>query len=284
MMKKIALACLILLAAGCSSDPVSDSMLPENKIENKPPVQEAGKSEQPSATAAQSENAANNILDKLNSTLNAAIGSGDSERIRQASLEILSRDPKNIKALNALAVSYYKNQKPAAAILLLNKVLSQNPNSAEAYNNLGLVYLQKNEKRDAVESFRKALKLDPNNLPAAENLSAIYARAHDYDKVIYVLEGPVKNSTASVEAMNNYAIALSATGKTEEAAGVYAKVLERQADQQQAMLNYSILMIEQQQKYKEGLDLLGRLKFVGTDVESRQIIKDLESKAKAGLK
>lgn len=274
MMKKIIFLFLVLLIAGCSSDPVSDSMLPENKIENKAPVQDEAKGDE----------APTDAVAQASASLNTAIASGDSERIRQSSLEVLSRDPKDTKALNALAVSYYKSQKPAAAILLLNKVLSQNPNSAEAYNNLGLVYLQKKEKRDAVESFRKALKLDSGNLAAAENLSAIYAEAHDYDKVIYVLENLVKNSTASVEAMNNYAIALAATGKTDEAAASYAKILERQADQQQVMLNYSILLIDKQQKYKEGLDLLNRLKFVGTDVESRQIINDLESKAKAGLK
>jgi hypothetical protein len=50
------------------------------------------------------------------------------------------------------------------------------------------------------------------------------------------------------------------------------------------MLNLAAVYIEKLNKFDEGLDLINRLKFVGPDQEARQTIKELENKAKAGLK
>ena len=65
---------------------------------------------------------------------------------------------------------------------------------------------------------------------------------------------------------------------------IYEKVLKANPSSRDIMLNYSIFLIDQKQKYKQGLDLLNRLKFVGVQPEARNIIKDLENRAKAGLK
>ncbi len=97
------------------------------------------------------------------------------------------------------------------------------------------------------------------------------------------LDIAVKNGQRDFKVMNNYAIALSASGKTKEAADIYEKILKENPSQKDVMLNYAILLIEDLNKNKEGLDLLNRLKFVGTSPETRDIIKQLENKAKAGL-
>lgn len=218
------------------------------------------------------------------SELDRVIVEGDNEKIQKTSIELLQVNSKNYKALNSLAMCHYKKQQFEAAILLLNRALAVNPKSSEVYNNFGLIMFAKNEKKEAVNMFRKALQLNPENYLAAANLSSIYAKEKDYSKVIFSLEKFVKNGKANIFDLNNYAIALVATGKDKEAAEIYEEILKQSPEYKNAMLNYAILMIEKQDKYKEGLDLINRLKFVGADHEARQTIKDLEFKVKAGLK
>lgn len=222
--------------------------------------------------------------DAKQAELELAITSGDEDQIRKKSQELLQINSKHTKALNALALLHYKKQQYEAATLLLSKALSANPNASEVYNNFGLIELAKNNQKEAINMFRKALQVNPDNHFAAANVAAIYAREKDYSKVIFTLEKAVNNNKASANALNNYAIALVATGKPDAAENYYEKILKETPDNKNYILNFAILLIGKQAKYQEGLDLINRLKFVGTDNESRQVIKELEIKAKAGLK
>ncbi|MBC7742046.1 MAG: tetratricopeptide repeat protein [Bdellovibrionaceae bacterium] len=215
--------------------------------------------------------------------LNEAIRQQNDDQIQKACSEILTQNSKDTKALNALALVYYKKGRFEAAHYLLNKALSANPNSAEIYGNIGTVLLAKNERREAVKSFRKALQLNPDDAMVGANLGAIYVQEKDYTKALLALEVAVSKGMKDVKVLNNYAVALTAKGRTKEAADFYEKILKENPSQKEAMLNYSILLIEVMNKNKEGLDLLNRLKFVGPSAESRQVIKQLENKAKAAL-
>lgn len=217
-------------------------------------------------------------------SLNAAIASKNDERIKNASIEVLQNSPKDLKALNSLAMSYLQKGNSEAAIMLLNKMISIEPRSSSAHANLGLVYLGRSEKREAIEMFKKALEYDSDNHAAAANLGAIYVKEKDYNKAIIALEDTVESGKADESTMNNYAIALSATGKAKEAASIYEKLLNKNTSNKNAMLNLAIVYIDKLNKFDEGLDLINRLKFVGPDLDARQTIKELENKAKAGLK
>ena len=216
--------------------------------------------------------------------LNSAISSKNDERIKNASIEVLQNSPKDLKALNALAMSYLQKGNSEAAIMLLNKMISIESRSSSAHANLGLVYLGRNEKREAIEMFKKALEYDSDNHVAASNLGAIYVQAKDYNKALIALENTVDAGHADESTMSNYAIALSATGKAQDAANIYEKLLSKNNSNKNAMLNLAIVYIDKLNKFDEGLDLINRLKFVGPDLEARQTIKELENKAKAGLK
>lgn len=219
----------------------------------------------------------------LYDNLNQAVKQQNDEKIQKACSEILTQNSKDIKALNALAMVYYKKARFEAAQYLLNKAIAAEPKSSDLYGNLALVQLAKNERRDAIKSFRKALELNSQDALAGANLGAIYVQEKDFNKAILALEIPVKKGMKDHKILNNYAISLAANGKSKEASEIYQNILKDNPSHKEVMLNYSILLIEEMQKYKEGLDLLNRLKFVGTASESRQIIKDLEVKAKAGL-
>lgn len=217
------------------------------------------------------------------SPLNEAIKSQNDDAIQKAATEILAQNSKDLQALNALAMVNYKKARFESAEYLLGKALAAHPDSSEVYSNRGLVLLAQNERREAIRSFRKAIELNIHNGVAGANLGSLYIQDRDFNKAVLSLEIAVKNGQRDVKVMNNYAIALSATGKTKEAAEIYERLLKDNPSQKNVMLNYSILLIEQQQKYREGLDLLNRLKFVGSAPESRELIKDLENRAKAGL-
>ncbi len=216
--------------------------------------------------------------------LTEAVRLQNDEGISQATTEILTQNPKDLRALNALAMVYYKRGRFEAAEYLLNKAMAVDNDRAELYSNMGLIRMAQGEKREAIKAFRKGLEINNQDAVIGANLGSIYVKDKDYSKAELALEIPIRKGTKDVKTLNNYAIALTGTGKHDKALGIYEKLMKDNPGQRDIMLNYSILLIEHKQKYREGVDILNRLKFVGAPPEARNLIKDLESKAKAGLK
>lgn len=219
-----------------------------------------------------------------NERLTEAIRSQNDDSISQATTEILTQNPKDLRALNALAMVYYKRGRYEAAEYLINKAMTIDNNRAELYSNLGLVRMAQGEKREAIKAFRKGLELNNDDAVIGANLGSIYVKEKDYSKAELALEIPIRKGSKDLKTLNNYAIALTGVGKHDKALAIYEKLMKDNPGKSDIMLNYSILLIEHKQKYREGIDILNRLKFVGAPSESRNLIKDLESKAKAGLK
>ncbi|AZZ37673.1 adventurous gliding motility protein T [Bdellovibrio sp. qaytius] len=216
--------------------------------------------------------------------LTEAIRAQNDDAISQATTEILTQNPKDLRALNALAMVYYKRGRYEAAEYLINKAMVIDKNRAELYSNMGLIRMAQGEKREAIKAFRKGLELNNDDAVIGANLGSIYVKEKDYLKAELALEVPVRKGTKDMKTLNNYAIALTGTGKYDKALSIYETLMKDNPGQRDIMLNYSILLIDHKQKYREGIDVLNRLKFVGAPSESRNLIKDLESKAKAGLK
>lgn len=216
--------------------------------------------------------------------LTEAIRNQNDEAISQATTEILTSNPKDLRSLNALAMVYYKRSRYEAAEYLLNKAMAIDNNRAELYSNMGLIKMAQGEKREAIQAFRKGLTLNSQDPVIGANLGSIYVKEKDYSKAELALEIPYRKGTKDIKTLTNYAIALTGAGKANKAEEIYEKLMKDNPGKPDIMLNYSILLIDHKQKYREGLDILNRLKFVGAPSESKNLIKDLESKAKAGLK
>lgn len=219
-----------------------------------------------------------------NDRLTEAVRNQNDDAISQATTEILTSNPKDVRALNALAMVYYKRSRYEAAEYLLNKAMTIDNDRAELYSNMGLIKMAQGEKREAIQAFRKGLSLSSQDPVIGANLGSIYVKEKDYSKAELALEIPYRKGSKDIKTLTNYAIALTGTGKANKAEEIYEKLMKDNPGQRDIMLNYSILLIDHKQKYREGLDILNRLKFVGAPSESRNLIKDLESKAKAGLK
>lgn len=261
----------LMILGACSSQPINDDVLPESHVAGHPPA-----SSQPTSTESSSTDTA--------SALDAAYRADQTDELKLLSEKTLIQKPNDVKALAALGVAYYRKGQHGAAAALFSKVNAVTGGNSAAYNNLALLALAKNETSEALQLLRKARELEPDSYPVAANLGAIYASVGDYSKVIYSLENFVKKNQAEPSSLNHYALALVATGQESEAVKIYEKILDSQANHQPTLLNYSVLLIDRQAQYQKGLDLLGRLKFVGVQNDSAALIKDLENKAKAGLK
>lgn len=213
-----------------------------------------------------------------------AIKTQNDEQIFRVAGQLLTQNPNDIKAMNAMAMYYFKKGKVDASKYLLNKAITANPNAGEAYNNMGLIHLANNERRDAIKEFRKALDANANDGVAAANAGSIYVAEKDYNKAVSVLSVAYNGGIRDAKTMNNYAVSLTAVGKFDEANSIYQAAMKEQNNNRELLLNYAILLIDHMNKYKEGMDALNRLKFVGPPSESRNRIIALENKAKSGLK
>ena len=286
-MKKLILVLLQIGLVACSS--LSEQSTSTNgngnepmpEVENEAPTARQDKTGAP--TEVEERVAPVPIPSSMYTALNDAIKNQNDEAIQKFSTEILTQNPKDVRALNSMALVYYKKGRMDAAQFLFNKAIAANPTFSELHSNLGLVHLAKNERREALKSFRKALEINSRDYIAAANAGSIYAQEKDYNKAALALEIPIQRGTKDVKILNNYANALVATGRVKEAAEIFEKILKDNPSNREAMLNQAILLIENMQKNKEGLDLLNRLKFVGAPQDSRELIKSLENKAKAGL-
>lgn len=213
-----------------------------------------------------------------------AIKSQSDSQIQIYAQELIKQDGKNLRALNSLAVLHYKNGRYVAAQYLFNKALKIFPKEADLYNNLGLVLLATGERREALLTFKKGLQINSQSAIIGANLGSIYVKERDFIKAEIALEIPMKKGLKDTKIQNNYAITLAARGKKQEAADLFEKLSKENPNSREIMYNNAIAKIEYLNQPKEGLDVLNRLKFVGVPDDVKNEIKDLENRAKAGLK
>lgn len=204
--------------------------------------------------------------------------------IIKVSHDLLMANPANFKALNALGMSNYKKGKYKAAEYFLNKAIKANSNESGLYNNLAMVKLAQGEQREAVKLLKTGLNQKSDDIGILTNLGAIYVAQKDYPIAEVVLETVFKSGTKDIKVLSNYATSLAANKKYAEATSIYKKLLSDNGSSREIMLNYSIHLIENIKDYKQGLELINRLKFVGAPEGARNLIIDLENKAKSGVK
>lgn len=212
-------------------------------------------------------------------SLNQAIKNQDEEGILKEGSRILMQTPNDVKALNAMAMVYYKKGQLGLSKSLLLKAQKLSP-SYEVYSNLGILNLAADEKTEAVKNFKKAIELNPNDLVSASNVGSIYVKANDFEKAVVALEVPYRRGSRDYRLLSNYAVALVGTGKFEKAEQMYKEALKENNNSKEVLFNYSILLIEHLKKNQEGLDYLQKLKFIGIPEDSRSKIQELEALAR----
>ena len=212
-----------------------------------------------------------------------AIKSNNDEAIFHAATASLMQNANDVKALNALGVYQSHKGRPLAARMFFSKALQQQPNSSELYTNIGLTYLASKEDLEAIRAFHKAIELSPNDINASANLGSIYLEHRDFNKAYSVLSlnaGKIHD----LKFLNNFAMACAFQGKAVQAESLYQEAFKLAPNNRELLFNYAIFQINYQNKFKEGLETLDHLKLIGLVESMKNVTKDLEIRAKAGLK
>lgn len=292
-MKFVILLCISLFFIACSNSPKKNSEVSRAKesqnteliIEDssvgkgskpikKPVVVEGNKNSEASSSGAQA-SSGNNPYSQLNSF----IKNQEEESILKEGSRILMQNPSDVKALNAMAMVYYKRGQIGLAKSLLVKAQKVSP-TYEVYSNLGIVNLAMDEKGEAVKNFKKAIELNPNDIVSASNVGSIYVKANDFEKAVVALEIPYRKGSRDYRLLSNYAVALTGVGKYDKADQIYKEALKENNNSKEVLFNYSILLIEHLKRNQEGLDHLQKLKFIGFPDDSRGKVQELEAMAR----
>lgn len=285
MKKYILLSVVIFLTACASSKKEKD--IPVDELEQTPigsgEVTRAEDELEPTAPVAEPavkrETPANAYA-----PLAEAYRSQNDEAISRAAIQILSQNPTDEKALNAMGLYHYRKGRFLAAKYFFSRAAQAHPKSSALQNNLGLANLAMGENTEGLKQFKKALELNPQDGIAAANLGSIYVQEKDFSKAQIALEIALKNGMKETRTMTNYGISLSALGKTEAAKSALDEALKMSGNNKEAMLASAVLLIDQMKQYSQGLEMIERLKFLSPVAEMRNRMNTLENKAKAGIK
>lgn len=220
------------------------------------------------------------VFENASDGLDSAIKDQNQDLIFKFASQLLSTEPKNIKALNAIGLYYFKKGQNSAARYSFEKALEHHPDRSELHSNYGLVLKADGEQRLAVEEFRKAIDINESNLAANINIGTIYVRERDFAKALIALDKAYSIGHRENKFLNNYAVALVANRKFDQALEIYKLVTKSSESNKEALLNMAIVLIDHLEKYKEGLEIINRIKFLGSG-DNRNIITRLEAKAQS---
>ncbi len=111
-------------------------------------------------------------------------------------MKTVAIDPGNVKALNAMGVSYDSLKDYGRASQCYQAALKIEPNSAYVYNNIGQSLLLQGNHLSAIEAFKKAVERDNANARIHNNLGRAYAMAGRHDLAVAEFERGSKGVSA----------------------------------------------------------------------------------------
>lgn len=98
---------------------------------------------------------------------------GDTRNSQSSFKDAININPLNVKAHNALAMSYAKEHNYLVALKQFERVLEFNPDDPDVNYNYALTHELNGDKDNAIKYYRKTLKEMPNHLEAMHNLKLL---------------------------------------------------------------------------------------------------------------
>lgn len=265
---------LLLLSIFCSC-----AQTPVTTTDNSKPSQLVQKEEAVFKTqiVSHSNESKYNLLNKL-------IQQSELQSLKKECYSLLLDNPKDLVALNALGIYYYKVNQYHAAEAIFLKALKLSPDSDTILNNLGTVQFVLGNESEAYDYFEKAVSKKSKNQISSLNLISYYLKVLDFDRAEEASKNINIENESDLNLQCQYGIALMSVGNFSDSEAVFQSILSKSPEHTMSLLNFAILQIEKNKKFKEGLDLINRLKLVRTLKEIEPTIKTLENQALAGLK
>jgi Flp pilus assembly protein TadD len=210
----------------------------------------------------------------------ALFGKDETQLLREAA-KFLSKNPKDLITLNAMAMHYYDKKKPDLAKLILAKALKIYPNSPTVHNNLGLIYLKENRTIEAIAEFRRAQELDPGHPESAANLGSLLVKYRNYPAAVALLQKSYRSMDKDLIVANNYAVALMGVKQFKQAEEVLDGAKAADSNNATVLLNYAILLVEHLKSKKPGLKIVNKIRFLSQDEDILRKAQRLADKAEA---
>ena len=115
--------------------------------------------------------------------------------------EVLSIDPQNVKAYNAVGISYDSLSEYDRAEAAYSAALKIQPDSDYVYNNLGFSYVLQGKYNLAIDAFQRAMSLNNKKKQYRYNLGLAYARKGQFDSALsqFKMIGDETNACAKLQ-------------------------------------------------------------------------------------
>jgi Tfp pilus assembly protein PilF len=140
---------------------------------------------------------------------------------------------------DAVAALYFEGGQIDQAIAEYSDSIRLDPRSARSQYNLGIALGVRGRRDEAVSAFEAALAIDPDYAPAHNNLGAMLQLLGRVEPALQHYRRAVALRPDHVEAQVNLGLLLSSLGRLDEAAATLQLVLDRTADQPQALAGLS---------------------------------------------
>lgn len=152
----------------------------------------------------------------------AAHREGNLTYARTAYERVLVMAPRDVDAMNNLAVLLLARRELDAAERLLRRAVTLAPRNVGVWSNMGTVLRERGQSADAIAAFQHALSIDPTHMPTRISLAQQFLAIGSYPQARQILDRVVAENPAVPEAQ--YAL---------------GQVLEQQGDIPGAIRAYS---------------------------------------------
>ena len=135
------------------------------------------------------------------------------------------------------------------------KAIAAEPNNLPAHINLGATLTQTGDQAGAIAEFKEALRLDPNHPNAHYNIGLLLAQMNRNEEAINHLQAAVSAEPTDTNARFLLAQEFVKVRRFEEAEKEFSRVVQSDADNEDALLGWTTILLRKQQ-YGSALEAL----------------------------
>lgn len=221
-------------------------------------------------------------LDDKYKSLQTAFRSRDEKSVREESAKILAKNPQDVVALNALAVSSIQRGQLRAARYYLESALKYHKEEPALFNNFAVIEWKEGRLDESILYLKKSYRISSRHPETLSNLGMIYAKYGEAQKAVTLLsEAYSKNKSPLVGA--HLALAYTMKGEFKQAESLYESLVKNDTKDHNLLINYSLLLVDRLNKVKEAIPFVNRLSFLGSDDPyTQERVRYLERKVQGG--
>jgi arylsulfatase A-like enzyme/Flp pilus assembly protein TadD len=138
-------------------------------------------------------------------------------------------NPRHVTARFKLALAYLRTDRAGRAEQVLLGVLADEPRNVRAMHNLATIAYSRGDLERAETLERQALAVDPQYVEAWNTLGAIYIVRKEPERAVEALDRATRIDSRNGQAFSNYALALRALGRRDEAKAAARRACELDA-------------------------------------------------------